>query len=907
MEFSNLPKPADLQKAKFGRELFKNDASVPLALVDTVFGNSPYLSRIIEAEQEFFTDICKVGFDIALAHLLENIRHVHPREISKPELMGFLRLAKRKVSLLIALADITKSWNLVKITAALSDFADCSVCLTVEWLLHERYKNKQIEDDSQKDCGLFVLAVGKLGAHELNYSSDIDIVVLYDEAKAKYSGKLSIKEFFVRFTQELVEILQSRTHEGYVFRTDLRIRPDPYSTPVAVSVAAAENYYKTVGQNWERAALIKARFIAGDEAAAKNFLNFIQSFIWRDDLDFNAIEDIKSVKRQIDSSHPQKPEVLLGFNVKLGKGAIREVEFYAQTQQLIWGGREKELRAMATCDALRMLERSGKIKPGVAEKLTDAYEFFREVEHRLQMVADEHTHSLPADEAGLKAFAIFMGYDSPQEFSEILAAKSALVQKLYAGLFEESQSLSMGGNLVFTGVTNDPETLLTVSKLGFKSPERVCEIIRGWHHGRRPSTAFQRVREILTELTPHILRSFGSSNNPDEAIVKFDDFLEQIPSAVMVFTLLNEKNELIDLMAEVMGNSPWLAGNMSRSPSLVNQILVSDFFEAFLTREQLEKDLELTIANAADAMKAIRRWKHDKEFQVGIRLLKNIISHKEAARDLSNIALVVISRIYRFFIGTAQGQFAVIAMGKLGLDELTFNSDLDLVFVYDSAAPSASQDFEQLVKKFIQKISSLSEDGVLYNIDARLRPMGEKGALACSITAYERYYAESAWNWEFMALTKAKPILGDAKLMQRLEDIIASNIAKEHDPKLAAHMYNMRGKIAEGHKAEDIWDIKYAYGGLFEAEFIIQYNLLTRKNKIPHELADNLQFLKDVQSAIRLTTHNGKFDEAAATLTNKATLAKSARAKNFDALKTNLVTTQKFVHDLFTKTFTETL
>ncbi len=807
----------------------------------------------------------------------------------------------------MALADITGSWNLSKVTSALSDFADCAVCLSVEWLLHDRFKNKQIEEDTQKGCGLFVLAVGKLGAHELNYSSDIDIVVLYDEEKAKYTGKLSIKEFFVRFAQELVEILQSRTHEGYVFRTDLRIRPDPYSTPLAVSVAAAEHYYKTVGQNWERAALIKARYIAGDEDAAGSFLDFIQSFIWREDLDFNAIEDIKSVKRQIDSSHPQKPEVLFGFNVKLGKGAIREVEFYAQTQQLIWGGREKELRAQATCDALMALEKSGKIKQGNAQKLIVAYEFFREVEHRLQMVADEHTHSLPSDEGGLRNFAIFMGYENPQEFYDKFAAHSALVQKLYAELFEESQSLSMGGNLVFTGVTNDPETLLTVSKLGFKAPERVCEIIRGWHHGRRPSTAFKRVREILTELTPHILRSFGSSNNPDEALVKFDDFLEKIPSAVNVFELLNQKPQLIDLMAEVMGNSPWLAANFSRTPSLVNQIITEDFSGGLPPRETLGRKLDIDITQSSDAMKTIRHWKHEKDFQVGIRLLKNSITHKEAAEYLSAIANVVINRIYSFFKGSVSGQFAIIAMGKLGLDELTFNSDLDLVFVYDSASPSASKDYESLVKKFIQKISSFSEDGVLYNLDSRLRPMGEKGPLACSVTAYERYYEESAWDWEFMALTKARPVLGDAALVEKLENIIAGNIAKAHRPKLKEHMRDMRQKIAETHKPEDMWDIKYSYGGLFEAEFIIQYNLLTKYNKPQHELADNLQFLKDVQSAIRLTTHNGKFSEAEATATNKATLARSAGVKNFDALKVKLVTTQKFVHDLFNKTFTENI
>lgn len=908
MLLSNLPKPANQQNAKFGQDIFKNDSSIPPSLVAAVFGNSPYLSKIIEKEPEFFANLCKIGFDKAFEQLISNLKTIVLENITKAELMVILRVFKRKLSLIVALADISNNWDLKKVTSALSDFADISVKLSVEFLLQDRFKQKLIKSALPEESGIVVLAVGKLGGHELNYSSDIDIVVLYNEDRVSYQGKLSIKEFVVRWTQELVEILQTRNSDGYVFRVDLRIRPDPFSTPVAVSMLAAEQYYKTVGQNWERAALIKARFIAGDEFAADSFLHFLDKFIWRVNLNFNALEDIKSVKRQIDSSHTEKPESLFGYNVKLGRGAIREIEFYAQTQQLIWGGREGVLRKSSTCEALIALEKGGKIPAGTAAKLIDAYEYFRKTEHRLQMVNDEHTHDLPKTEEDLKNFSVFMGYDSVKDFQDELSNKAETVRKEYAHLFEESPSLSMGGNLVFTGVGNDPETLLTLSKLSFQQPETVAEIIRGWHYGRHPSTAHQRVREILTELVPHILRSFGGSNNPDEAIIKFDLFLSQIPSAVLVFNLLNEKNTLIDLMAEVMGNSPWLARNLSRSPALVNQILVTDFNEPFPKLAELQEDLSQMLQRAGGAeekLTAIRRWKQDFEFQVGIRLLKNIISHKAAAKDLSNIAMVTLSKVYDLLKPKTKGEFAIIGMGKIGLEELTFGSDLDLVFVYESAKSTDAKIYDQFVKKLVGIFSSLSEDGVMYNIDSRLRPMGEKGNLACALSAYEKYYEESAWSWEYMALTKARVLVGDENLVKKLSAIIAHHISKSYDAqKLSADMLSMRGKIAQAHNANKLWDIKYAYGGLFEAEFIIQYKILTKQPITNLGFADGLQFLKDVQSAIRLTMQ-GDFNEDTATPTSKARLAKSVGVKDFDSLKQKLAATQKMVHDYFNEIFKE--
>ncbi len=903
------------------------------------FGNSPYLSRLSELEKEFLVGITRDGFDNSFKPLLESMKKYDISGISKKDLMFFLRQCKRRASLLIALADITNSWDLVKITGALSEFADLAVQITIAFLLNEKHQQKLLYSPKASESGFIILAVGKLGGRELNYSSDIDLIVLYDTERINYIGKLSAKEFFIRLTQEMVEILSARNGDGYVFRTDLRLRPDPYSTPLAVSTQAAKLYYENVGQNWERAAMIKARFIAGDEKAAKKYLDFLGTYIWRKHLDFKAIEDVHSIKRQIDSRTDYTPGSLLNYNIKTGKGGIREIEFFVQTQQLIWGGREKTLRINTTCGGLKTLAEIGHIKPAAAEELINAYEFYRRIEHRLQMVNDGHTHSLPDNDAGFKDFATFLGYKNPEKFKTELTDSLALVQKYYAKLFEESPTLSgaKGGNLVFTGVSSDPETMLTISKMGFRDAEKICEIIRGWHHGRRRSTRFRRVREILTELIPHILKSFASSSNPDEAFAKFDDFLGQIPSGVQLFTMFDSDPKRIDLLAEIMGNSPWLAQNLSRSPALVIQILTTDFTPKLPRIWDLRKSLVKALGDVSDfeeKMKIIRRWKHDCEFQVGIRLLKNIATHEYSAWNLSDIAEVVVETVFNLILEQEpqkiKGQVAILAMGKLGVRELTFGSDLDLVFVYDSKAQEAANYYTKIVTKFVAAMSVLGRDGNLYNVDTRLRPMGEKGQLAASIEAYEKYYGESAWSWEFMALTKTRVIHGDEKLRKKLENIISKNLTREFDKKaLIADITKMRKKIAETHKSDDIWDVKYASGGIFDIEFIFGYYILTEGHNHPDvikfnfedkniasalhskniikaaaaaDLSASFMFLRNVQSAIRLTTL-GDFNESEASENQKQMMTNSLGEAKFEALKQKLIVTESLVQKYYKEIF----
>ncbi|HSR55629.1 MAG TPA: glutamine-synthetase adenylyltransferase, partial [Alphaproteobacteria bacterium] len=493
-----------------------------------------------------------------------------------------LRIARRRAALAIAIADITGHWRLEQVTGALSRFADESVTAALRALLREAVRNGELEvtdpEAPDREAGLFILGLGKLGAHELNYSSDIDLIAFYDTRRLKYTGRQDPPRFYVRVVRDLVNMLESRTRDGYVFRTDLRLRPDPSSTPLAVSVMAAEAYYESTGQNWERAALIKARVIAGDHEAGRAFLKHLEPFLWRKNLDFAAIEDIHSIKRQINAHRGGAEITVAGHNLKLGRGGIREIEFFAQTQQLIWGGRIPALRSRGTVETLKALAAEGQASEEAVNELIAAYTYLRRAEHRLQMIDDRQTHSLPEDSDDIAAFARFLGYEDRESFSKDLIAHLSCVEHHYAHLFEESAPLSGPGNLVFTGGEDDPDTLETLAGMGFNDGPAISERIRSWHRGRYRATRSARARELLTELVPALLDALAKTPNPDAAFRNFDTFLSNLPAGVQLFSLLLANPGVLTLAADIMGSGPKLAAHLAANPSLFDGVLTGDFY-----------------------------------------------------------------------------------------------------------------------------------------------------------------------------------------------------------------------------------------------------------------------------------------------------------------------------------------
>jgi glutamate-ammonia-ligase adenylyltransferase len=919
-----LPEPADARRLALGFEawnevlaLAPNDPEGDLArhwseapsgkrLLASIFGNSPFLTGIAAKEWAFLTRLVEQGPDPIFGEIAAGIEKTEDLGEDTAAVMRRLRIARRRVALVAALAELAGVWSLEQQTAALSRFAEAALGAALRHLLREAARKALIAlptaDRPEQDSGLIVLGIGKLGGYELNYSSDIDLIILYDPASARVSARDGVQSFFVRLTRELVRMLEAYTGEGYSFRTDLRLRPDPGSTPLAMSVPAALAYYESVGQNWERAALIKARPVAGDRAAGRRFLRELQPFIWRKNLDFAAIQDIHSIKRQINAHRGGRKIAVEGHDIKTGRGGIREIEFFTQTQQLIWGGRLHELRVGPTCEALRRLAEAGRIDPATATQLIEDYRFLRRLEHRLQMVDDAQIHALPSDRAGIERIAVFLGYSETEAFVADLCAHLASVERHYAELFEQAPTLAGPGNLVFTGADDDPETLRTLSRLGFAEPASVSALVRSWHHGRLRATRSERAREILTELVPELLRIFGATPHPDAALRRFDQFLAHLPAGVQLFSLFHANPGLLALVAEIMAGAPRLAEHLAQRPALLDPVLTQGFFDPPPGRAELAAELDQVMTGVRDfeeTLDRLRRWAGERRFQVGVQLLRRALDGAQAGAALADIAetalAALLPRVEAEFARrhgrVPGGSFAVIGMGRIGSREMTLASDLDLILIYDAPPVSETSDgphqlpvtayFARLSQRLISAITAPTAEGRLYDVDMRLRPSGEAGPIASHFAGFARYQSESAWTWEHMALTRARPVAGDPGLCQRISATLAAVLRSPRDPEeLVIDVAGMRRRVAEENPRPSPWDLRNRPGGLIDLEFIIQYLTLRHAASSPqilrrgtaeaiaalgeagllppqaqHELGEAAALFRNVQAVLTLLGH----------------------------------------------------
>ena len=595
------PKPGHPDRARLGLERWQETAAqtgdpalqafaAGLAedpagrrMLDAVFGNSAFLTECLLRDIGFVQELIDRGVDDTYSRLIDATAALDS-ETDMTGLMAGLRRTRRRAALTIGLADIAGLWSLEQVTAALTALAETALRLGARHLLRRLAARGAIdlpdESDPERGSGLIVLGMGKLGAGELNYSSDIDLIVLYDDARVKTRQPDTLTRSFVRLTRDLVRIMEERTPEGYVFRVDLRLRPDPGATPVAVSVSAAEGYYGSMAQTWERAAMIKARPVAGDAEAGAAFLGFIGQFVWRRHLDFAAIQDIHKIKRQIQRHRGHGAIAVDGHNIKVGRGGIREIEFFVQTQQLIFGGRDPRLRTARTVDGLRALAEAGQIDHDAVRDLTAAYGLLRQVEHRLQMLHDQQTHSLPDGDTAIGALAVFLGYDGAAAFRAALRAALARVEDHYADLFEDRPGLAGPPDLVFSGTDEEPETLRALSEMGYENASGILKTVRGWLHGRYRSTRSERVQQLLNDLLPTLLDALAKTPNPDNALFRFDEFVGRLPTGIQVFSLFHANPKLLELVAEIMGTSGRLAEHLAQNPAQLEGVLTPGFFDA---------------------------------------------------------------------------------------------------------------------------------------------------------------------------------------------------------------------------------------------------------------------------------------------------------------------------------------
>ncbi|MFZ2030187.1 MAG: bifunctional [glutamine synthetase] adenylyltransferase/[glutamine synthetase]-adenylyl-L-tyrosine phosphorylase [Vitreimonas sp.] len=806
--------------------------------------HAPYLKRLITRRDDLLIDIDDHWPQRMVDAALDAAKAIAADPPAIDEAMRRLRLAKDQIHLATAIADLSRAWPLERVTGAITDFADAALRAAFAVAARELAQKGEIAlGDEPRAPGVALIAMGKMGACELNYSSDIDFSVFFDAELLASAGAREPRVAAVRLVAPLVRTLEEVTADGYVFRTDLRLRPDPGSTPVAVSITSAELYYQNLGQNWERAAFIKARAAAGDLECGKAFLSTLDSFIWRKHLDFAAVEDVHSIKRQILSAHKSAELGDPVFDVKLGRGGIRDIELFAQTQQLILGGRNRELRKSGTLAALSALTEAKAIAPEARDALSQAYVFFREIEHRVQMLEDTQTHRLPGDPEMRARVAALAGFESLAALDAAVIEWRRVVADIDQQLFGSGESLADPlGSLSFTGVDDNAETLSTIGKLGFRDAAIVSQTIRGWHHGRIRAMRSERARELLTRLTPKLLRALSNAGDPDQAFARFASFFAGLSAGVQVLALLDARPQFLDLLARVLSIAPRQADALSMRPALLDSVIEPRFAtsmrgdQAGARAQELRR--RLTSETTFEArLNAARRFQREEAFRINVQLLDGLAGSEEvgAARaDLAEACVVAMADAAlaetERAVGAQPGAFCVLALGKFGGVELSSRSDLDLMLVYEASADAANAGdfYTKLTQRLITALSAPTEEGSLYEVDTKLRPSGSKGPVAVRLSSFERYYAEEAWTWELLALTRLRAVGGDAALGAKVTETARAAISRPHDrEKVLRDVQDMRSLMQRERAARSIWDLKLAPGGFVDLEFIAQTLQLT--------------------------------------------------------------------------------
>jgi len=866
-------------------------------LLSATVAAAPFLSRLMLADPARLERLLATPPDESLDRAVEMLSAKLQIATSMPEAMSALRRFKNEVALLVALADLAGVWPVMRVTDALSTAADETIGGAVRFLMRRAAAAGDMlpADHTRPDIasGYIVIGMGKYGARELNYSSDVDLIVFYDRDRMALRDGLEPGPFFVRMTRDLVRLMQERTADGYVFRTDLRLRPDPGATQIALSTAAALHYYEAYGQNWERAALIKARVVAGDFEAGNHLLGELAPYIWRKYLDFATIADIHAMKRQIHAFKGFGEIGVAGHNIKLGRGGIREIEFFVQTQQLISGGRQPDLRVRSTVEALDALAARGWITSAAAAELQRCYVFLRMVEHRLQMLEDEQTQTLPREDAPLLAVACLSGFPDIGSFGERLRVELMAVQRHYAKLFESKPELTLGkGNLVFAGKEEDPATVETLREMGYRDPAGALKVVRDWHFGRYVAMRSARARERLTELQPVLLEVLGATADPNATLVAFDRFLAELPTGVQLFSLLHSNPGLLRLLADILGSAPRLAHILGRRPRVLDAVIDPGFFGSEPGSQELGQRIRHELAAASDYPEKLDRARvvgTEQAFLIGVRVLTGTISSERAGGAYARLAEVVIgalheevaAEMHRQHGDVATGAVSVIAMGKLGGREMAANSDLDLIVVYDyrdGAPPSdgakplpAQQYYQRFTQRLIASLAAQTAEGRLYDVDMRLRPSGAKGPVASHLHGFIDYQHNSAWTWEHMALTRARVLTGPATLRARLEAEIAGVLTAPRDPgNLVSDVRDMRKRIETEKGTGGPWDLKLARGGMVDIEFLTQYLQLRHGHDHPGILDQNT-----IAALEKLTAAGLLAKDAGATLIPAARLYQS--------------------------------
>jgi len=760
---------------------------------------------------------------------------------SAPDVPTALRRERLALACALAVGDLAGVFPLARVMAELSAFADRAVDAAITDALARRVPDLP-------PAGFTAIALGKHGAGELNYSSDIDPILLYDPARLPRRGRDGPGEAAQRYARTLVETLAAQTGEGYVFRVDLRLRPAAEITPLALSFDAALTHYESSALAWERAAFIRARSAGGDIAAGEAFLAAIRPFVWRRSLDFTAIEEIRRLTARIRRAHRGPREPGPGFDLKRGRGGIREVEFFAQTHQLIFGGRLPSLRQRGTRAALDALAAEGVIEAEDAEVLSRAYDRLRTIEHRLQMVHDRQTHSLPADGAALDNVARLDGLADGGALIDELRALCGQVAERYGRLLDRPV-LSRDGA--------DAEASPARPALDPERHERLLERARHWPETIR-SLRGPEARAALDAVLPDLIDALGQAPDPDHALARWETLLARLPSAVNLFRLFEQRPGLLALVLRVLTLAPPLADELARRPDLLDRLIDRSAFDLPGTVEALAARMQRGEADDdyERRLDRIRRIVGEERFALGVQLIEARHDPLAIAAGLSRVAEAALEAAAEAACGEFErvhgqlpgGELVVLGLGRLGGEALTHASDLDLVYLFTGAIGVASDGprplgashyFNRLAQRVTAALSVPTAEGALYEVDTRLRPQGNQGPLAVSLDSFARYQREQAWTWEHMALTRARPVFGSPQAREALERIVCEVLGTRRDPgKLRADVLAMRAEIATHKPPSGPLDAKLLRGALVDCEFIVHFLQLRERTAQRPRLGD---------------------------------------------------------------------
>jgi glutamate-ammonia-ligase adenylyltransferase len=813
-------------------------APKPLSLdraVALAEAHSPFLRGILRRRPDLPDKLAANG----LASLLAEAAQASAED---SDVGQALRRERQVVALGVALADLGGA-PFEEVTRALSDFADRALDRAIRAAIAER--------GDAEPAGFAAIALGKQGSRELNYSSDIDPILIFDPATLPHRAREEPVEAAVRIARRVVELLQERTADGYVLRVDLRLRPASEATPLAVPVDLAITHYESSALPWERAAFIRARACAGDTRLGQGFLDHIRPFVWRRTLDYGALNEMRDLSRRIRDHHAQGQRLGPGFDLKRGRGGIREVEFFAQIHQLIHGGRLPALRAPATLDALAALAEAELIGADDAQCLADSYRLLRTIEHRLQMVEDQQTHRLPPDPQVLDNVAALGGYADGAALIAALAPAADAVGTLYDGL--DSPDEEEGETL---------EAMLAES--GFADPAAVRERISAWREGRTRTTRSDAARAALDKVLPALIAALGRAPAPDAALNRFDDLVARLPSAINLFRLLEARPALIGQLANILSHAPTLAAQLARRANLLDGLIdasalepappVPDLIAAWSKGERGEDYQQL--------LDRIRLSVGEQRFELGAQLITGASDPIEVGRGYGRTAeaalqLLASAAVAEFEAAHGRvpgGELVILALGRFGGGVMTHASDLDLIYLFtgdflaesDGRRPlGATTYFQRLAQRVTVAMSVQTAAGPLYEVDTRLRPSGTQGLLAASVDSFARYQEEGAWTWEHMALTRARPVFGSAEARAQVQAIIYQTLRRPRDvAKLIADAAKMRGDIATHKPPAGPLDVKLIEGGLVDAEFAVHVLQLSRHVGFDPDLASAIAVLE---------------------------------------------------------------